>query len=120
MKLLKEMLVFIGLLWVGSIMNTYIPLPIPATVYGMILLFILLSTKKIKVEQIKTSSNAMLNILAFLFVPSGVSLIEHANLLKGNVIAILISLILSLFITVFVTGHVVQYIVKKEGIKNGK
>ncbi len=120
MNLIKEMLVFIALLWVGTILNTYIPLPIPATIYGMVMLFVLLLTKTIKVEQIKTTTNGLLNILAFLFVPSGVSLIEHYHLIQGNVLAILTSLILSLFLTVFVTGHVVQFINQKGQQANDK
>lgn len=104
---------------VGTVLKELIPVPVPATIYGMILLFILLKAKVIKVHDIEPISSRLLAVLAFLFVPAGVGMINEFNSLKGHIVVVFLAIFLSNFITLFVTGHVVQ-IIQKRGNKHDK
>ena len=113
MSVLSQFGVLMLSLLIGTLLKMIIPIPIPATVYGMIGLFILLKIKKIKVEQVEPVSNRLLEILAFLFVPAGVGMINEFDNLKGHILVVCAIIFISNFLTLFVTGHVVQYIQKR-------
>ena len=119
MSALSQVGVLMISLLIGTLLKMVIPIPIPATVYGMIVLFILLKLKTIKVEQVEPISSKLLANLAFLFVPAGVGMINEFDNLKGHVIVVCAIIFISNFLTLFVTGHVVQFI-QKRGKKNDK
>ena len=104
---------------IGTILKELIPIPVPATIYGMIILFILLKTKIVKISDIEPISSRLLAVLAFLFVPAGVGMINEFASLKGHIAVVIIAIFLSNFATLFVTGHVVQ-LIQKRGQKNDK
>lgn len=114
MNPLKQLLYIFLCLFVGSLLKMVIPASIPATVYGMILLFLLFASKKVKPEDLDEASKPMLTYLAFLFIPSGVALIEQIEVLKGSLWQMLLAIILSTLLTVFVTGHVVQFFIRRK------
>ena len=95
MKLFREAIIIFGIYLLGVLIADVTRLPIPGNVIGMLILFLLLCFKIIKVEQISTISNFFLDHLAFFFITT--------------------------VITMACTGRIVQRIAnKKEGDKNGK
>ncbi|CDB76120.1 lrgA family protein [Clostridium sp. CAG:265] len=87
----------------------------------MVILFLLLYLKVIKVEQISTISNFFLEHLAFFFIPAGVGLISSFSVIKNIWLQLLIVCFVTTAITMICTGLVVQKIAnKKEGDKDGK
>lgn len=119
MSTLRQVGVLMVTLLIGTLLRLVIPVPVPATVYGMIILFILLRAKVVKVESIEPVSNVLLANLAFLFVPAGVGMITEFKTLEGHLLAVLGIIFISNFLTLFVTGHVVQ-LLQKRGKKNDK
>lgn len=68
MKFVKQLMIILLFSFIGELLNSIIPLSIPASIYGMILLFIALATKIIKLEQIEDTAEYLLSImLIFLF-----------------------------------------------------
>ena len=65
---LKQSVIIFGFTLLGEALSRLIPLPIPAAVYGLVLLFLALCLKLVKVEHISKISNFLLTILPFLFV----------------------------------------------------
>ena len=110
MSALAQIGVLMVSLLVGTLLRLVIPFPIPATVYGMIVLFILLKINAVKVEKIEPVSSRLLANLAFLFVPAGVGMITEFKTLEGSLVKVLLIIIISNIITFIVTGHVVQFI----------
>ena len=76
MKYLKQfgIILFVSLL--GELLRMLIPLPIPASVYGLVLMLILLMTGIIKLQQIKEVSAFLIEIMPVMFIPAGVGLLE--------------------------------------------
>ena len=82
MKIIKQFGIIFSICWVSVILEKYIPFPIPATVIGLILLFICLVTGILKIENIKEKSDFLLGNMAFFFVPAAVGIINYFDLLK--------------------------------------
>lgn len=99
-------------------MHSLIPLPIPAAIYGLVLLFAALKLRVIKVEQIKETAAFFIALLPILFVPSIVSLPEYFSAFSGKVIGIVVCIVVPIIITFAVAGIVTQRLInKKEGKK---
>ena len=119
MKYLKQFGVILFINFIAIILNKTLISLIPATVIGMLLLFLLLNLKIIKLESIKEFSDFMLMNLAFFFIPPGVTLIKTWDILRLNLGKILFIVIITTFITMIVTGLTVDFIIKRRG-KNDK
>ena len=121
MNLFREAIIIFGIYLLGVLITDITGVPIPGNVIGMVILFLLLYLKVIKVEQISTISNFFLEHLAFFFIPAGVGLISSFSVIKNIWLQLLIVCFVTTAITMICTGLVVQKIAnKKEGDKDGK
>ena len=121
MKLFREAIIIFGIYLLGVLITDITGVPIPGNVIWMVILFLLLYLKVIKVEQISTISNFFLEHLAFFFIPAGVGLISSFSVIKNIWLQLLIVCFVTTAITMICTGLVVQKIAnKKEGDKDGK
>ena len=119
MKYFKQFAIILFIYYLGIILNKlFIPL-IPSTVLGMLILFILLNFKLIKISSIKEFSEFLLMNLAFFFIPPGITLIKSWSVLSANLWKIVFIVIITTFITMIITGKTVDYLIKR-GEKNGK
>lgn len=112
MKYVKELMIILIFSFIGDILNYIIPLPIPASIYGMILLFVALSTKFIKIEQVETTAEFLLSIMLIFFVPASVGIVDTFFAYKSNMVPIIIIVIISTISVMVTTGLVSQCIIK--------
>ncbi|MDO4778292.1 MAG: CidA/LrgA family protein [Tissierellia bacterium] len=112
MKTLRGLGIIFFCLVLGVISRSLIDFPIPEVVYGMMYLLIFLLFGVVKVDQVEDVSNALLENLAFLFVPITVSLMDQMGVLGENIVPIIVITIVSLFLTMGVTAKVVEFIQK--------
>lgn len=116
MKYLHQACLIFGFSFLGEVLHALIPLPIPASIYGMVLLFAALFLGILPAKAVKDMGGFLTSILALLFVAPAVGLIDHWALLKDNLPAILLILTLTTVLTFAVSGRVTQWMVeKKEG-----
>ena len=118
LKLFREALIILGIYLVGELLSTSLHLPIPGNILGMVILFILLCTKIVKVDNISTVTKFLLDHLAFFFIPAGVGLMASLGIIKSTWWQLLIVCILTTTITIGVTGIIVQSISRKTKEKN--
>lgn len=120
MKILNQIALILGIWCVGEYISSFIQniVVVPGSIIAMILLFLLLQFKVVKIENIKEVSDFFLNNMAIFFVPAGVSLITSLNIIMDNIFVLLISVVLSTVIVMYVTGIVVQkMIIRKNEVK---
>ena len=84
MKYAYQVMIIGGISFAGEILNKLLPLPVPASVYGMVLLLICLCTKVIKLDQIQETADFMLAAMQLVFVGPGVALMESFGLMKDS------------------------------------
>lgn len=118
MKILKQLCIILIFTFLGEALSKLLHLPIPGNVVGMIVMLIALLTKVIKPEAVEDVSDFLLNNLAFFFVPPSIGILGCLDILKGNIVKLLIICVISTVIVLIVTAYTVQLISKLQGSKN--
>jgi len=118
MKYLIQVTIILVITFLGEVLYKLLLLPIPASIYGLLILLAGLMTGIIKIEQVKPSGSFLLDIMPVMFVPAAVGLMD----IWGNVSSMILPLMfISLFTTVLVmaaTGKTSDYILMKGRGKN--
>ena len=114
MKYLKELAIIFGITMAGELLNKWIPLPVPAGVYGLFLLLGLLCTKVIKLEDVSATGNLLLDMMPIMFVPAAVGLIEKYAELTAILIPFIVISALSTLIVMAVTGKTTEFILRRQ------
>lgn len=115
MEYLAQLLIILGFTFAGEALNRLIPLPIPAAVYGLVLLFLGLSTGLVKVEKIKTVSNWLIGIMGIFFVAPVVNLLDSWAAIKDALLPVLVIVVLSTVAVFAAAGIVTQWLRRKGG-----
>ena len=120
MKYLQQFCIIVMISFVSELMKHLIPLPVPANIYGLILMFLVLYTGIIKVEQVKETSEFLIDLMPIMFIPPAVAVMEHYKVFEGFYVQSVATIILSTFIIMTVTALTVDTIIKlRGGKKNG-
>ena len=114
MKYLYQAGMIVLFTFFGEALAALIPLPIPAAIWGLLLLFLALCLKLIRVEQIRECSGFLTAMLPVLFVAPTVNLMEQAKALLGSLPAVIAIIAVSTFFTLMVTGRVTQALLDKK------
>jgi holin-like protein len=115
MKYINQVLIILLISFIGELLNYFIPLPIPGSIYGMILLFILLCIGVVKLHQIREVGNFLIDIMPMLFIPSAVGIMVQFDQLESIWIEVIVITIVTTVIVMAVTGLTTQAIIR---IKN--
>lgn len=113
MKYIKQFMIILTISFMGEFIKFCLPFPISGSIYGMILLFILLSCGYLKVEQINDVAKFLLNIMPMLFIPSAVGIMTKLTELQEIWWQIIIITIVTTVIVMAVSGLVTQKIIRK-------
>lgn len=113
MKFLFQFLIIIAFSFIGELMHAFIPLPVPASIYGIILLFAALQSKVVKVKQIQETSSFLIAIMPVMFIPSAVGMIDAWESVRQSVVQYIIITVVSTFVVMGVAGRVTQYVIRR-------
>jgi len=95
-------------------------LPVPGPVVGMVLLLVGLIFKREVPDLIRQPAEGLLRHLALLFVPAGVGLMVHAELIAAEWLAIMAALLISTVVTILVTALVLKWLTRKLDLGAGR
>lgn len=114
MKYIHQFLIILTISFIGELLELILPLPIPASVYGLGIMLICLFTGIIKIQQIEEVADWLILIMPVLFVPSAVSLINVGETLMKDILVISIITLISTIVVMVVTGKVAQSIIERK------
>ena len=114
MKYMRQFGIILGVTCAGELMKYFIPLPIPGSIYGLLLMFVLLLTKVIKVENVKDVGEFLIEIMPLMFIPAGVGLMASWGELQGFLVPLLVITVSTTFIVIFVTGKVTDFMMDRK------
>ena len=117
MKFVLQFLIIMVFAFVGELLHYFIPLPIPASIYGIVLLFLALELKVVKVSDIEQTSSFLIAIMPLMFLPPAVGVIESWDLIQGAWLPYVVVTVVSTVVVMAVSGRVTQRIIRKEGRK---
>lgn len=113
MKYLKQLLIILLFSFLGELCNYFLPLPIPASIYGIVFLLLSLNFNIIRLDQIKETGKFLVEIMPIMFIPAAIGLIDLWPVLQRNLIAYLVIVITSTVLVMGVAGKVCEWVVKK-------
>ena len=114
MKFLKQFSIILFISFLGEILHTLIPLPVPASVYGLVLMLAALVTGILKLGQVRETAAFLIEILPVMFIPAGVGLMESWSSLQPVWLPVILITILTTVLVMAVTGKVTQAMIGKE------
>ena len=120
MKYLRQLLIILIFSFIGEILHSLIPIQVPASIYGLVLLFIALLTGIIQLPQVKEAAKYLIEIMPLMFIPAGVGLLESWGDLKSILIPVLLLLVASTILVMGVSGKVTQGIIQRSKRKESK
>ena len=110
---LKQLGIIFTISFLGEALKRLLPFPIPASIYGFILMLLALRLKLIRPDQVRTAGMFLLEIMPILFVPAGVGLLAEWDQLSPILFPFAVIVIASTVFVVAITGTVTQCIRKK-------
>lgn len=111
MKYLRQLLIILGITFVGEVLNYYLPLPIPASIYGLALMLILLCTGILKVSSVKETSQFLLDVMPLMFIPAAAGVVREWGIIKPILIPTVIIITVVTVIVMAVTGLITQLLI---------
>ena len=120
MKYMKQIGVIATIAFIAELLYFVVPLPIPASVYGMAILFFSLCFGIIKIEMVQDVADWILSIMPIFFIAPTVGLIEAFEDIKGQVLPLVLICIISTVVVTSVTGLTAQGIIRLRSRKKGE
>lgn len=120
MKHLRQFCIILLVSALGEGLHILLPLPVPASVYGLVLMLGALTSGILKLEQVEAAADFLVEIMPVMFVPAGVGLLEAWGDLQPIWIPVVLITILTTVIVMIVTGRSTQYVIRKNRRKDEK
>ena len=114
MKLFKQFTIIIFLSFLGEVLHTLIPFPIPASIYGIMLLFFLLERNVLRIDDVREVSDFLIFIMPLLFIPPAVGLIDVWDELRASLTAYVTIIIAVTLIVMVATGRITQWFLQNQ------
>lgn len=120
MKYLRQFMIILLVSFVGELLKYVIPLPVPASIYGLVILFILLETGVLKLDAVKDTAIFLIEIMPLMFIPAGVGLIESWGDLSNMLVEVTVITVVSTVLVMGVSGKVTELVLKHSAQKKGE
>ena len=114
MKYFPQFLIILAFSLTGELLQALIPLPIPASIYGMVLLFIALCTGLLKQEKVAVAADWLISVMPLLFIAPSANILVYFDLIAPSLASILAVIVTSTLVILAVAGTVTRLLVKKE------
>ena len=118
MKILKQFSLILLFSFLGEILHVLIPLPIPASVYGLVLLLAALILGICKIEHVKNAAEFLIEIMPVMFIPAAVGILTTWDILKPVWIPVALITVITTVLVMVVTGRVTQAVIEKNKRKD--
>lgn len=113
MKYVRQFLLILAISFIGELLKYVLPLPIPASIYGMAILFAGLMTGFIKLEAVKDTGKFLIEIMPLMFIPAGVGLMVSWGRLKPVLVPVCVVTVVTIITVMTVTGRVSQFVIRR-------
>ena len=100
--------------FIGELLNFIIPLPVPAGIYGMALLFIALCLRIIRLDMVEGAGDFLIEIMPVMFIPAGVGLMSSWGALKPMLLPAVIAVTVVTVVVMAAAGRGAQSIMRLE------
>ena len=111
MKYVRQFAVILTVSFLGEVLRAVLPLPVPASIYGLLLM---LALHIIPLHAVKDAGKFLVEIMPLMFIPAAVGLTESWGRISPILIELLIVTAVSTVFVMAVSGRVTQFVIRKE------
>lgn len=119
MKYVKQFLMIMLFTFLGEVLREVLPLPVPASIYGLVLMFVALLTGVLKVEKVRETGKFLIEIMPLMFIPAAAALIDAWPSLKPVGVPIVVIMVVSTVIVMVLSGRVTQFMMRRKKKSEG-
>jgi len=120
LKYLRQIMIIALIAFAGEILNALLPLPVPSSIYGIVILFALLMTGALKIEAVKDVSAFLVQIMPVMFIPAAAGLMESFGMLAPSLAAYIVIIVISTVAVMAVSGLVTQAVIRRKKEKEAR
>ena len=113
MKYVRQFWIILLISAMGEALHVLIPLPVPASVYGLVIMLIALGTHIIRLEQVKEAAEFLIEIMPVMFIPAAVGLTDAWPSLAPVFWPVVITVVFTTVLVMAVTGRATQFVIRR-------
>ena len=96
-----------------EVLHWLLPLPVPASIYGIVLMFLGLQLRLIPLHSVRQAGMLLVEIMPLMFIPAAVGLLEAWDVIRPNWPAYILITLISTFVVLFISGRVTQAVIRR-------
>jgi holin-like protein len=117
MKYIRQFGIILAVTFVGEVLKFCIPLPIPASIYGLVIMLGLMMTKVVPAKSVKDAGSFLIEIMSIMFIPAGVGLMISWNVISEIWMPLVLIIIVTTVVVMVVTGRITQRVILRDNKK---
>lgn len=114
MKYVKQFLIILAISFLGEFLKYVLPFPVPASIYGMVLLFVGLMLGWIPLDSVKDVGKFLIEIMPLMFIPAGVGLMDSWGVLRPVLFPVCVITAVTIVTVMAVTGRFSQWVIRRD------
>ena len=114
MRFIKQLLIILGVTFAGEALHFLLPLPVPASIYGLVLMLLCLCFKVFPLRAVEETGDFLIDLMRALFIPATVGVMAAWDVLQPVLLQVALITFLSLFVVMAVSGRVTQWALRQE------
>lgn len=114
MRYIRQLLLILLISFIGEVLNDLLPLPVPPSIYGLVLLLVLLLTGVLKLDSVKDAAKFLIEIMPLMFIPAIVGIMDSWGTLSRIAVPVFITSVVSTILVMGISGAVTQKIIRSE------
>ena len=119
MNYVFQFLRILGFCFLGEVLHALLPLPVPASIYGLVLLLAALRAGVVKLEQVKGAAGFLIAVFPVLFLPGAVGVMELGSLLAEIWLPVMMALVLVTALVMGISGRITQAVIRWKEARRG-
>ena len=114
MRFIKQLLIILGVTFAGEALHFLLPLPVPASIYGLVLMLLCLCFKVFPLRAVEETGDFLIDLMPALFIHATVGVMAAWDVLQPVLLQVALITFLSLIVVMAVSGRVTQWALRRE------
>ena len=113
MKYIKQFAIIITVSFAGEVLRALLPLPVPASIYGLVLMLLGLVLHIIPLDSVKDTAKFLVEVMPLMFIPAAVGLIISWGTIQSRIIPYAAVTLVSLVVVMLMSGWATQFVIRR-------
>lgn len=114
MKHIRQFAIILIISFLGELLKSFIPLPIPASIYGLVLMLIALCTGIVPLDAVRETGKYLISIMQLMFIPAAAGLLVSWKEMQDMLVPFVVIIIVSTVVVFGISGRVTQAVMNRQ------